>query len=56
MACTLSIQTNGRLLVASINTGAVLWSNNVFAPGGGPFTLTNAGGRLVESDNAGNVK
>lgn len=55
-ACTLSIQTNGRLLVSGSSTGTVLWSNDVLAPGSGPFTLTLTGGRLVETDNAGVTK
>ena len=28
-ACTLSIQSNGRLMVSSVSSGAVLWSNEV---------------------------
>ncbi len=55
-ACTLSIQANGRLLVSSTSSGAVLWSNEVLAPGSGPFTITLTGGRLVETDNSGVIK
>jgi hypothetical protein len=55
-ACTLSIQTNGRLMVSSVSSGAVLWSNEVFAPGSGPFTLTLTNGRMVETDNSGNTR
>jgi hypothetical protein len=55
-ACTLTIQSNGRLMINSVSSGSVLWSNEVFAPGAGPFTLTLTGGRMVETDGAGNTR